>query len=183
MPKLLGFRDYDEHDVINLFTLSGTYDTRLPNGTFVKVGGSGWRIAETNNFMLGDPGAHYNNTVSQRWGTQPYVIACSSTGETTIGMTLLDIRELDENGEKLIYKPRKKAEMQCVLSGETVPVVTRGVFLYSGVFETVAAGQTAYVSGTQLSNNATNQTPGSTVGTFLSAKDANGWVLLKLNVQ
>jgi hypothetical protein len=182
MPKLLGFRDYDEHDVINLFTLSGN-TIPTPNGTFVKVGGSGWRIPETNNFMLGDPGAHYNNTVSQRWGTQPYCIPCSTTGEVTVGMTLLDVREVDENGEKLLYRPRKAAEMQCVLSGQTVPIVTRGLFLYSGVFESVTAGQTAYVSGSSLSNNSLNQNESSKVGTFLSAKDANGWVLLKLNVQ
>lgn len=180
MPKLLPFRDYDEHDVINLFSWNGTVPVN--NGTFVKVGGSGWRASETNPYMLGSVGAAYANTVSQRFGTQPYV-TIASTGDVTIGMLLNDVREYDENGEKLLYNPRKQAEMQCVLSGQTVPIATRGIFMYSGVNEAVTAGQTAYVSGGQLTNNSLNQNAGSTVGTFLGAKNDYGHVLLKLNVQ
>ncbi len=73
--------------------------------------------------------------------------------------------------------------MQCVLSGQTVPIASKGVFLYSGVAEAVTAGQTAYVSGGQLTNSSINSTHGSTVGTFLGAKDGNGWVLVKIQCQ
>ena len=64
MPNLRPFRDYDEHDVINLFKYSGS-DT-VNKGTFVKIF-SGWspdsELAE-----LGNAGAAYNNVVSQRVG-------------------------------------------------------------------------------------------------------------------
>ena len=39
-----------------------------------------------------------------------------------------DIRNKDENGENLLYYPEKKEELQCVVSGEAVPVATRGLF-------------------------------------------------------
>ena len=42
----------------------------------------------------------------------------------TLNQTLLT----DENGEKLLYNPVKRAELQAVLSGQAVPVATRGIF-------------------------------------------------------
>jgi hypothetical protein len=181
MPDLGKFRQVDEYDVINLFSVSGAIPFK--RGTFVKPGGSGWRTHETDNYALGNIGASYGNTLSQRWGTQPYVVTASTGDVGVIGLTLFDVREVDENGEQLKFNPKKAAQMQCVTSGQTVPIATRGMFLYSGVSEAVTAGQVAYVSGGQLTNNSQNSVHGSTVGTFLGAKDANGWVLVKINCQ
>jgi hypothetical protein len=44
-----------------------------------------------------------------------------------LGMILNDVRNTDENGEKLHFYPQKKAELQCVVSGEAVPIATRGI--------------------------------------------------------
>lgn len=62
-------------------------------------------------------------------------------------MLLYSVKEEDENGEKLKFNPRKAAEMEVVLSGQAVPVVTKGVFLYSGatiVGQTLGAGVPLY---------------------------------------
>ena len=36
----------------------------------------------------------------------------------------------DENGEKLLYNPIKKDELQAVLSGQACPVATKGMFTF-----------------------------------------------------
>ena len=54
------------------------------------------------------------------------------TKDVPLGMLLYDVREDDENGEKLIFNPRKAAENDYVISGQAVPILTRGIVLYSG---------------------------------------------------
>ena len=96
----------------------------------------------------------------------------------------MDVRELDENGEKLIFNPRKAAEMGVVLSGQAVPVLTKGLVTYSGATQGVAVGNFAFVSGTagELAGAAT--LPGLTtkVGKWLSANDSAGIALLKIEL-
>lgn len=130
-------------------------------------------------------GASYGNTVSQRWGTPAIVKTCESSGDNTIGMTLYDYKETDENGEKLIFNPRKAAELEVILSGQSMPIVTRGLFLYSGIDGTPTAGNDAYLStnGGLNTSGAFNSNPRCTrVGTFLGPKDANGVALLWLDL-
>jgi hypothetical protein len=192
MPTIRPFRDIDSHDVINLFTfnLSGTYPAL--KGQFVKVI-SGWNTEQNPIGEIGDVGASYNNTVSKRYGLAPQVATCTSSGDIPIGLTLYDVREVDENGERLIFKPTKAAQMQVVLSGQAVPIATRGIFLYSGingggrnpVF--VTAGQPAYLGidgGVNTSGSLSNVGLGNVtrVGTFLGSTDANGWVLLRIDL-
>lgn len=182
MPTLLPFRDYCEHDVINLFAWSGSVPAT--KGTLVKPAGSGWRTDETDTDLgIGSPGATFANTVSLRYGTIPKVVA-AGTGDSVIGMLLYDVRETDENGELLKFNPRKLAEMQSVLSGQTVPIVTRGIFLISGVFNGgVTAGAAAYPSGAgEITTNSVNQVTNSKVGKFLGAANGKGHALLYLNI-
>ena len=95
-------------------------------------------------------------------------------------MTLYDVKDADENGELLKYNPRKAAEMQAVIPGQAVPVVTKGIFLVQDVDGTPAAGGVAYagasgmITATQASNVA--------VGKFLGAADTNGDTLVKLEL-
>jgi hypothetical protein len=44
---------------------------------------------------------------------------------------LRDVRTVDENGQNLLYYPQKKDELQCVVSGEAVPVLTKGVLTFT----------------------------------------------------
>lgn len=177
MPKIRPLRSFSEHDVLNFYAWSGSIPAE--KGTFVKIVGDGWKNDNEPIEMLGAPGASYVNTVSQRYGVIPKVASCG-TGENVLGMLLYDVKEYDENGEKLLYSPRKMHELQAVLSGQAVPVLTRGMVLYSGVAGTPTAGAVAYVSGGAITTSSQNAIEGSKIGRFLGAKDANGWVLVKI---
>jgi len=186
--NLRPFRDYDEHDVINLFTWSSA--TALPQnkGTFCTVS-AGWSNAYADSdlatslhetALLGDVGKAYPNSVSERYGVVAEVSLAVTGDARPLGMTLWDCSETDENGEKLIFNPRKAAEMQTAISGQAVPVATKGMFVYSGVAGTPSVGGAAYVGdGGMLSATSTG---GVAVGKFLGAKDTQGNVLFKLEL-
>jgi hypothetical protein len=124
MAKLLPFRQIDENDVINLFAMDTDTATR---GLIVRLDTSNtWDHAdELDTTSINNS---YGNTVSDRYSVAARVKACSS-GAAPLGMLMYDVAELDENGEKLIWHPRKAHEMQVSLSGQAVPVVTQGLML------------------------------------------------------
>jgi hypothetical protein len=57
-------------------------------------------------------------------------VEAAGSGDSALGILLRDVRDTDENGEKLRFYPQKKEELQCVLSGESVPVATKGIFTF-----------------------------------------------------
>lgn len=177
MPTLRPFRQYAENDVINLFAYQ-TGVNSVNKGTFVKIA-SGW----TNSDNLGYDalnGTVFQNTVSLRYSVKPRVTATTS-GDAPLGMMLMDVREYDENGEWLLYHPRKAAEMQAVISGQAVPIVTRGIFLYSGISGTVAAGSNLCCGyNGELTTNV-NAGTATVVGKCLGPKDGNGHVLIRID--
>jgi len=187
------FRQYSEQDVVNLYAYSGD-STLVRKGLVVKVQGDGFAPDTTSNgydvnSRLGDVGAAYNNVVSQRYGATPK-ISTASSGDRALGLTLMDIRETDENGEKLIFNPRKAAEMNVVVSGQTIPILTKGIVMYSGVTitdvnatphavigvavagELTAMSQVAYASGVATVTR---------VGRWLG-KSVNGVAALKIEL-
>jgi len=183
------FRDYSEHEVLNLFAFSGTAESAAvmaTRGAAVRISAEGFTTGPSSSSanqptdFLGDVGAAFPLSNSQRFGVRPKVTL--ATSGDVIGLTLMDVRELDENGEKLIFNPRKAAEMNVVISGQAVPVLTRGVVLYSGSTITNAtAGQFAVVSGTigDLANTSTLRTNEVAVGKFLG-NAVNGTALIKI---
>jgi len=189
--QLRPFRDYDEHDVLNLFAYDTTNLTagqiQVPKGVLVKIA-TGWKNYDSGAVLgggidfIGSAGTLApNNVVSQRYGVVAKVVA-ATTGETPVGMMLYDVRDVDENGELLKYKPRKAAEMQVLIPGQAVPVVTRGIFLVQGVLGTPSAGGTAYAGGTGQITASTGGggTVNVAIGKFLGAADTNGETLVKL---
>ena len=99
--RLKPFRDYSEHDVINLFAFGdpavtlGTTDV-VYAGSVVKVR-SGWQNTDELSF-IGNVGAGYNNTVSQRYGVSAEVeYTDGGADEAALGITIYDVREFDEN--------------------------------------------------------------------------------------
>lgn len=171
MPTLRPFRDYDEKDVINLYAWSGSIPVQ--KGTLVKIGGEGFRPdREDSQELLGNYGDFsVSNVVSQRYGVIPKVVVADAA-DKPLGLMLFDVRETDENGELLKYRPRKAAEMEAVLSGQAVPIVTRGTFLYSGIVVSggiaVAAGADAYAGQAGVvATSGTNK-----VGKFLGVTGA-----------
>jgi hypothetical protein len=88
-----------------------------------------------------------SNFVAQRYGVTPKVTATVAPTDNPLGIMLFDVKETDENGYPLKYNPRKAAEMEACLSGQAVPIVTRGTFLYSGV---TAGSGTAIAAGNKV---------------------------------
>jgi len=175
-------RAYAEHEVINVFA----YDLDTVNkGTFVKVKGSGWvsdqdAVGLLNNSSIG---ASFYGTVNDRYGTTAQVTV-AGTGDVNkvIGCLLMDVRETDENGEKLVFHPRKAAELQCVVSGQSAPILRRGILLAYATGAT--AGNQAYINSTgELETNSSiyGGTGGARVGVYLGSADANGYALLALD--
>ena len=185
------FRDYSEHEVLNLFAYSGAAESSsviLTKGAAVKLSAEGFTVGPTNSSanqpveLLGNVGAAFPLSQSQRFGVRPKVTL--ATSGDVLGLTLLDVRELDENGEKLIFNPRKAAEMNVVISGQAVPVLPRGVVLYSGdAIGSATAGQYAVVSGTagELANTSTLRTNEVAIGRFLGNAVSNT-ALLKITL-
>ncbi len=175
MPTIKPFRDYDEHEVVNLFRWSGAVPTN--KGTFCIIE-SGWRSDVAPVDILGTIGAAYRNTVSPEW-VVPASVSVAISGSTNVfGMLLYDVRGVDENNESLQFHPRKQHELQCVLSGQAVPILTRGVVLYSGILGTAAPGNSVYIAA----GGVPSATGTTAVGKVLGEKDANGWQLLKINL-
>ena len=188
--RLRPFRDYSEHEVVNLFGFAddavslGTTDV-VYAGSCVKVR-TGWSNSAEPQDMIGDVGAAYNNTVSQRWGVAGQVqYTEGGASEAGLGITLYDVREYDENGEALKFNPRKADELQSVLSGQAVPVAQRGLFLMAtGAWVSspgVVINQDVFATGdgqiTTLGDKATNNRIGRTLG----GPDSDASVLVKFD--
>jgi len=195
--SLRPLRDYSEHDVVNFFAVENAQDANgviATAGTVVKVTGNGFQpVGNTSlgggtGFLgqipvdlggtLGIPGL--SNVVSNRYVVTAKVAPAVANDAAPLGITLMATQELDENGEKLIFKPGKAAEKGVVVSGQAVPVLTRGVVVYSGeVADFPAAanvGAPIYVAAGSLSCSVGVKQ----VGTLLS-KPVNGIALVKLN--
>ena len=143
--RLLPFRQYDENDVVNLFALDadstsggglkaiqpGT-DSINADGVLVGVsagnlGGNAGEdvvdVSEDNRFM-----ASYNSPVGRNpYPTNSLKVKPGASGAAALGVTLCQTLSVDENGESLLYNPVKKDELNAVLSGQTVPVLTKGI--------------------------------------------------------
>jgi len=135
--RLLPYKQYSDKNVINLFALSttsaGLDDPNTngdnDNGVFVKVSAGDLDsdpIEYINNSLVGYQ--HASPVGRNYLPTVPLKVAAATTGSPCIGITLNQTLNRDENGEKLLYNPTKKAEMQAVGSGEAVPIATKGVF-------------------------------------------------------
>lgn len=153
--RLLPFRDYDEHEVVNIYALDagpavagGAYvdlsnaskrSTEADNGVFVKVKAGALGNQRDPMDVTSDGFGSYlgakdyphvgRNTYPQNPLTVTGVSAGS--GDACLGVTLRQTATHDENGEKLQYYPVKKDELYAVLPGETVPVLGRGVVTLS----------------------------------------------------
>ena len=181
--KLLPFRQISENDVVNLFAYDGSDADR---GLIVKLDtGLGWNHED--NLETSALPTSYTNTLSERYSVKARVETCTS-GDVPFGMLMYDVKETDENGEKLIYHPRKAHEMQVSVSGQAVPVLTKGIVLVNMPDADVAlqaakAGDGIY-AGDGGAMIAHNSPPVSLlrVGTFLGPRGTTSKnVLVKLD--
>jgi hypothetical protein len=192
MPNLLPFRDYSEHEVLNLFSC-----TDIANkGTLVKPLRSWKSVGATDESTAGPldlgtsaPGAIYPNTVTQNFELVGQVEPVVNHNDipTAIGLLLKDVREFDENGEKLIFNSRKAAEMDVIIKDvQMVPILTRGLILVNDIDTTDRGGgggnpdigDAAYVgSAGRIGTDGVV-----VIGKFLSRLDENGYALVKISI-
>lgn len=157
--RILPYRDYSEHDVVNLFALdvsSKTLSSFVPNGTgdfdagVVVSVSAGALPGEVSELRASTPdnlrdylgasfsGAHigFNGYPANTGMT----VAPANGSGRALGITLRETLAFDENGEKMLYYKQKLDEAQGVLPGETVPVLSKGmVLLAASAFSTAPA--------------------------------------------
>jgi len=182
MPNLKPFRDYSEHDVINLLSC----DVIATKGTIVKPK----KQFNKNPLELTNtaPGAQYENTISNLFNIVGSVEPVVNYDDTPIplGVLLYDVKEKDENGEKLIFNPRKAAEMNIVLPKiNTAPILTKGLIMINDI------DTSSHVSGggepdlgdiAYVGNDGKIATDGIIkIGRFLSTKDQDGYCLVRID--
>ena len=135
--RLYPFRQYSDVDVINMFASDTVDATPSTNGNgsagvFVKVSAGNLDLDPiqytatdiTNTLGKTD----YPFLGAAQYPAVPLQFTAATAGVPVLGMTLNQTLATDENGERLLYNPVKRAELQAVLTGQAVPVVSRGVF-------------------------------------------------------
>lgn len=199
--RLLPFRQYNEHFVINLFALktseldltdvtvntnekSGQHDA----GLIVKIATAGSDIGAGYSGTGADAGkgdsdlnsylgkTNYPHVGSNVYGEAFAKIQGHAGGTARpIGVTLNQTLAYDENGEKMLYYKQKLIESAGVLPGEAVPVLTKGIItIGENAFDTAvtyAVGDPLYVG------TGTNKGKFSSTATTSAYTDPIGYVV------
>lgn len=184
--RILPYRDYSEHDVVNLFalkvdggdSLSGWVEAssgKWDSGVVVSVS-AGALPGEVSELRASTPdnlrdylGASFDGVHIgfNGYPANGMTVAPASAGSRGLGITLRETLAFDENGEKLLYYKQKLDEAQAVLPGQTVPVLTRGlVLLGAGAIDgSVSVGDDLEVAA---GGKLTTQSSGATVGSVVA---------------
>ena len=198
--RILPYRDYSEHDVLNLFSL----DTSAETAGFVSwtEAGSGdhdsgvvVKVNPLKGELPGDMPGGLDTSGDLRdylgasptsahigYNAYPYngmTVEPAGVGDVAVGITLRETLAYDENGEKLLYYKQKLDEAQAVLPGQTVPVLTRGLVLLD-----VSAFKTAPSIGDNLQiSDVDGKLEGDAAGTLGSviAKSGSDKFLCKIS--
>ena len=150
--RILPYRDYSEHDVVNMFSLSTSGVTdgfqswteagsgKWDSGVVVKVSAGatlpGDLPSGLSEHASGEELRKYlgasQTSAHIGYNAYPYngmTVEPAGASDVALGITLRETLAYDENGEKLLYYKQKLDEAQAVLPGQTVPVLTRGLVL------------------------------------------------------
>jgi len=202
MHKLLPFRQYDEKDVINLFNLKvggytltnlvpgGTGNNKefwsgtpvIPTGTDADATLTADDPKLTTDAYLGAIGAADQGFALQEGSQYPtagmQVGTAGAAAKNVIGITLRATLAYDENGEKLLYYKEKLDELQGVLPGQAVPVVSRGFFTMNVSGQTTANPTIGHAlkaaANGVFTAAAVHQGDGTDCGTILAKGDRDG---------
>jgi hypothetical protein len=178
MANLKPFRDYDEHDVINLFAVNSESTNK---GTVVTADSNGINLKDATSL---DNLSSYDNTLSAQFNV-PWTVSPAASGAakgSIVGLLLKDVRKYDENGEQLMYNPRKAAEMDVIISGQACPILTKGIVLVSVAEGTPGFGSGAAVADAGGGDLKVVAYSNATVGKFLGPKNDEGYALLKVEL-
>ena len=179
------YRDYSEHEVINLFSLdtSSVTSADLAGWKAGATGGvydAGVVVKAVSAVLPGDlpssDALKVTGALRDYLGAkgQPHVgfnaypvvemtMGAAGAGEDVeaLGITLKQTLAFDENGESLLRYPLKKDELQAVLPGQASPILTRGLVLLNA-----SAFDTAPTVGQGLECAADGKLSGSASGTL-----------------
>jgi hypothetical protein len=174
------FRDYDEHEVINLYAFNGSSATK---GTFVEL--TSLNPSDYQGWSDVNAGANIDGTWSKRYNVKARVSNAASGSAKVLGMLLYDVTDTDENGQQLRFIEKYKKDAMCVVeSGEAVPILTRGIVELNGFAGTPAPGSGGFVSnaGDGSIYVGLPSATGVKVGKFLSTTGADGYALFKIEL-
>jgi hypothetical protein len=192
-PNLKPLRDYDEHEVINLYAHSSAADVN--KGTFVTatVADGNTNVSQNGNSPAtphSDTHGSLSNLPSRATALRHEVswkIDTAASGDTVLGVMLYDVKENNVFGEPFIYKPsHERAEQSVTISGEATPVLTRGLIKTNGFNGAPGPNSGAVVWNAtgflDLNNDLTTAILKEKVGKFLSTPDADGYALFKVEL-
>jgi len=161
--RILPFRQYSDHDVVNLFSViasdvnDATTDSGAGDaGVFVKVSDGNFDadpVEYQTNAYLGDTSYPFLGT-TKMYPEVNLKITGAKAEDHCLGMTLYQTAKNDENGEKLLYNPQKREELQAMLPGQAVPIATKGIFTLSS--STFDGPLTSYAPGNRIKLSALN---------------------------
>jgi hypothetical protein len=138
--RILPFRQYSDHNVVNMYAVIGS--DVLDATTDAGAGDAGVFVKVSDGNFDSDPITYQTNSYLGKndypflGGTNMYPqvnlkITGAISGEIPLGLTLYQTAKNDENGEKLLYNPTKQTELQALLPGQAVPVLTKGIVTLS----------------------------------------------------
>ena len=140
--RILPFRQYSDNDVVNLFSivdadvLDATSDAAGGGGdagVFVSVTSGNFDqdpVTYQTNSYLGDTSYPFLGT-TEMYPEVNLRVTGATSGTHPLGLTLYQTAKNDENGEKLLYNPQKQEELQAMLPGQAVPILTKGIVTLS----------------------------------------------------
>jgi|694.fasta_scaffold62793_6 hypothetical protein len=188
-PNIKPFRDYDEHEVYNGFFSANV--ASLNKGTFVSIvpGASGnLNVIQGANRpptpLLGAGPAYGQGParVTSYRSEVKWKVQATPSGTVPLGVALYDVRETNAFGESYLSRPKyERIEQEVVVSGEALPILARGLIALKGFSGTAAPGSgiNFCVAGAGVVGT---YTKGTSYGRFLSAADADGYALFKVEL-
>mgnify|MGYP006093377921 CR=1 FL=1 len=136
--RLLPYRQYDEQDVVNLFSYGDapngkpSVSSKADAGVLVKVSASDLSAPPveylSSHSLLGK--TDYPHVARNGYPQVPLKVVAAGVDSDALGITLNQTCTHDENDENLLRYPQKKAELFAVTSGEAVPIATKGIFTF-----------------------------------------------------
>lgn len=175
--KIKPFRSYDEHEVINLYSL---LEDSGNAGDFVEY--VSWNPSDSDGYDGSTNLSPFGGISIPRYVSKAKVKLATSGSENVVaGILLYDVRTNDALGRPLIFDAQRYNELQVVYSGQTVPMCKRGMVVISGFAGTPAPG-----SGIGVHNSTAGGwkvlgpavTP--SLGKFLSSTGADGYAVANL---
>jgi len=184
--RILPFRQYSDHDVVNLYSVedemicdstTSSDSAQGDAGVFVKVSDGNFDndpVTYQENTYLGDTSYPFLGT-TEMYPQVNLKITGAGSGEIPLGLTLYQTAKNDENGEKLLYNPQKQEELQAMLPGQAVPVLTKGIVTLSTDAFDGAASLYTPGNGILMSNSNVGKITGVSRGTHHSP-DTGSWI-------